>query len=108
MIYCSGQIPADAQGNLVEGSIADKTRASCEGLKNVIEAAGSSLEKVVKVCFSSSLLFWSTPTLASWCFALLTLASWLAGLGPSRLSLQKGQADRGLGFPGILEKGWEG
>ncbi|KAK8205573.1 hypothetical protein M8818_004946 [Zalaria obscura] len=49
VIYCSGQIPADAQGNLVEGSIADKTRASCEGLKNVIEAAGSSLEKVVKV-----------------------------------------------------------
>jgi protein pelota len=45
----SGQIPADAAGNLIEGSIADKTEACIEGLKNILEAAGSSLERVVKV-----------------------------------------------------------
>ncbi|SMQ45005.1 unnamed protein product [Zymoseptoria tritici ST99CH_3D7] len=48
-IYVSGQIPADAQGNLVEGSIAEKTTVCIEGLKNVLEAAGSSLSKVLKV-----------------------------------------------------------
>ncbi|KAJ9625542.1 hypothetical protein H2203_004299 [Taxawa tesnikishii (nom. ined.)] len=47
-IYVSGQIPADAQGNLTEGSIADKTKVSCEGAKAILEEAGSSLEKVVK------------------------------------------------------------
>lgn len=48
-IFVSGQIPADGQGNLVEGSIADKTRASCEGLKAILEEAGSSIGKCVKV-----------------------------------------------------------
>ncbi|QIW98472.1 hypothetical protein AMS68_003990 [Peltaster fructicola] len=48
-IYVSGQIPADAQGNLVEGSIADKTKASCESLKAILEDAGSSLDRVIKV-----------------------------------------------------------
>ncbi|KAF1351206.1 YjgF/Yer057p/UK114 family [Delphinella strobiligena] len=47
-IFVSGQIPADKNGNLVEGSIADKTKASCEGMKAILEEAGSSLSKVVK------------------------------------------------------------
>ena len=45
-----GQIPADAAGKLVEGSIADKTTACCEGMKNILEAAGSSITRTVKVC----------------------------------------------------------
>lgn len=48
-IYVSGQIPADKDGNLVEGSISDKTKASCEGMKAILEEAGSSLSKVIKV-----------------------------------------------------------
>ncbi|KAI0017251.1 YjgF-like protein [Xylariomycetidae sp. FL0641] len=48
-IYCSGQIPCDAQGNLVEGTIGQKTAACCENLKAVLTAAGSSMQKVVKV-----------------------------------------------------------
>ena len=48
-IFVSGQIPAKASGELVEGSIADKTAACCEGLKNILEDAGSSISKVVKV-----------------------------------------------------------
>lgn len=48
-IFVSGQIPADAQGNLVEGTIAEKTTVCCEGMKNILEAAGSSLARVVKV-----------------------------------------------------------
>lgn len=58
-IFVSGQIPADAAGNLVEGSIADKTTACCEGMKNILEDAGSAITKTIKVrdsFFLSSLL----------------------------------------------------
>jgi enamine deaminase RidA (YjgF/YER057c/UK114 family) len=48
-IYCSGQIPCDAEGNLVEGTIQQKTAACISNLKAVLEEAGSSIEKVVKV-----------------------------------------------------------
>ncbi|KAK3906850.1 Endoribonuclease L-PSP-domain-containing protein [Staphylotrichum tortipilum] len=48
-IYCSGQIPCDAQGNLIEGTIQEKTAACIANLKAVLEEAGSSIEKVVKV-----------------------------------------------------------
>ncbi|KAF2481185.1 Endoribonuclease L-PSP/chorismate mutase-like protein [Neohortaea acidophila] len=47
-IFVSGQIPADASGKLVEGSIADKTKASCESVKAILEAAGSSIDRVIK------------------------------------------------------------
>ncbi|KAM7187142.1 Endoribonuclease L-PSP domain containing protein [Rhypophila sp. PSN 637] len=48
-IYCSGQIPWDRDGNLVEGTIQEKTAACISSLKVVLEEAGSSIEKVVKV-----------------------------------------------------------
>jgi len=48
-IYTAGQIPIDPQsGNLIAGGIAEQTRQVLENLKAVLEAAGSSLEKVVK------------------------------------------------------------
>jgi hypothetical protein len=48
-IFVSGQIPAKPDGTLLEGSIADKTALCCEGLKHILEAAGSSFEKITKV-----------------------------------------------------------
>ncbi|KAK4231453.1 YjgF-like protein [Podospora fimiseda] len=48
-IYCSGQIPCDAEGNLVEGTIQQKTAACIANIKAVLEEASSSIEKVVKV-----------------------------------------------------------
>jgi 2-iminobutanoate/2-iminopropanoate deaminase len=48
-VYASGQIPLDPKtGNLVEGDIAVQTRQVMKNLKAVIEAAGSSFERVVK------------------------------------------------------------
>lgn len=48
-VFTSGQIPIDpATGNLVEGGIEEQTKRVCENLKAVLEAAGTSLEKVVK------------------------------------------------------------
>ncbi|KAI1637369.1 Endoribonuclease L-PSP-domain-containing protein [Biscogniauxia mediterranea] len=48
-IYCSGQIPCDASGNLVEGTIGEKTAACINNLRAVLLAAGTSIQKVVKV-----------------------------------------------------------
>lgn len=53
MLFTSGQIPIDpSTGNLVEGGIEEQTKRVCENLKAVLEAAGTSLDKVVKTnCF---------------------------------------------------------
>lgn len=49
MVYCSGFVPTDpATGKLVEGDIEVQTDRVFQNLKAVLEAAGSSLEKVVK------------------------------------------------------------
>ena len=49
MVFVSGQLALEpATGNLVTGDIKSETRQAMENLKNVLEAAGGSLEKVVK------------------------------------------------------------
>lgn len=48
-VYCSGQIPLDpVTGQLVEGGIAEQTVRVLENLKAVLEAAGSSFDRVLK------------------------------------------------------------
>lgn len=48
IFYSSGQIPLTAMGELVEGDIVAQTNQVFENLKAVLEAAGSSLNRVVK------------------------------------------------------------
>ena len=49
-VFASGQLGRDVtSGNLVSGGIAAETRQVCENLKAILEAAGSSLDRVVKV-----------------------------------------------------------
>lgn len=48
-VFCSGQLGLDpATGDLVAADVELQTRQSLTNLKNVLEAAGSGLEKVVK------------------------------------------------------------
>ena len=53
MLYTSGQIPVDpATGNVVEGGIEAQATQVMKNLAAVLEAAGTSFEKVVKTtCF---------------------------------------------------------
>jgi 2-iminobutanoate/2-iminopropanoate deaminase len=49
-VFASGQLGLDvATGKLAPGGIAAETRQVCENLRSILEAAGSSLDKVVKV-----------------------------------------------------------
>lgn len=49
-VFASGQLGMDPKtGRLAAGGIKAETRQVCENLKAILEAAGSSLEKVAKV-----------------------------------------------------------
>ena len=49
VVYASGQIPLDpATGEKVEGEIEDEARQVLANLKAVLEAGGSSMDRVVK------------------------------------------------------------
>ena len=49
LVFASGQIPLDpASGQIVEGDIAQQTERVLNNLKAVLEAAGTSLDRVVK------------------------------------------------------------
>lgn len=49
LVFVSGQLALDpATGNLVQDDIKAETRQAMNNLKNILEAAGSSLDKVVK------------------------------------------------------------
>jgi len=48
-VWCSGQIPLDpSTGQLVQGEIEDETRQVLSNLRAVLDAAGSSLDRVVR------------------------------------------------------------
>jgi len=56
MLFTSGQIPLLPNGELLEGDIDAQTRQVLTNLQAVLEAAGSSLEQVVKcTCFLSDM-----------------------------------------------------
>ncbi|KAF5715805.1 endoribonuclease L-PSP [Fusarium globosum] len=48
-VFCSGQLPKDIDGQLVGGTVQDRTRQCIRNLQHVLEAAGSSLDDVVEV-----------------------------------------------------------
>ena len=57
MLFTSGQIAINPQSNNVEAStIEEQTIQVCENLKAVVEAAGTTMDKVVKTtCFLSDI-----------------------------------------------------
>lgn len=52
LVYTSGQIPVDPENGQIPEGIEAQTHRSCQNVKAVLEAGGSSLEKVFKTtCF---------------------------------------------------------
>jgi 2-iminobutanoate/2-iminopropanoate deaminase len=48
-VWTAGQIANDADGNLIDGDIAEQTRRTLENVRACLEAAGCTLDDVVKV-----------------------------------------------------------
>ncbi len=48
MLYLSGQIGTDSTGNLVKGGVEAETRQTLLNIKKVVEANGSTMDRVVK------------------------------------------------------------
>lgn len=49
LVFTAGQIPLNLSGEMIDGTIKDKTKQCFENLKAVLAEAGSSLDKVIKV-----------------------------------------------------------
>jgi 2-iminobutanoate/2-iminopropanoate deaminase len=88
-IYASGQIPLDpSTGNLVEGNIAVQTRRVMENLKAVLNAAGSSLERVVKTTVF-------LKNIADFAAMNEVYAHYLSNVKPARSTLAVAELPRG-------------
>jgi len=48
LVFVSGQVGVDPGGNMVEGGIAEQTEQVMKNLSAILEAAGTSLQSVVK------------------------------------------------------------
>ncbi|TVQ32202.1 MAG: RidA family protein [Geminicoccaceae bacterium] len=47
-VFTSGQVPADDQGNIVNGGIEDQTRAVMRRIEAILKEAGCGFEDVIK------------------------------------------------------------
>ncbi len=48
MVFCSGQIPVDPETGTIAATVEEQAEQALKNLKNLIEASGSSIDKVVK------------------------------------------------------------
>lgn len=49
LVYTAGQVPIDpAIGKLIEGGVAEQTRQALNNVKAILEAAGTSIDRVIK------------------------------------------------------------
>lgn len=56
-VFCSGQIPVDPNTSQIEGkTVAEQTHQSCKNVAALLEAAGTSIDKVIKTtCFLANI-----------------------------------------------------
>ena len=60
LVFSSGQIPVDPETGAIPEGIALQAHQSCKNVAAVLEAAGSSLEKVVKTtCFLQDMAYFA-------------------------------------------------
>ena len=90
LVFVSGQIPLDpATGKLVEGTIAAQTDRVMQNLKGILEAAGSSLDKVVRTTvFLTDLNDFEELNRA--------YGTWFTGDPPARATVQVSRLPKGV------------
>lgn len=56
-VFCSGQIPVDPNTSQIEGkTVAEQTHQSCKNVAALLQAAGTSIDKVIKTtCFLANI-----------------------------------------------------
>ncbi len=91
-VFCSGQIPANpATGELITGSITEQTKQALSNVKGVIEAAGSSMDKVVKVTvFLKDMNDFSEMN--------AEYAKWFTGTPPARAAVEVARLPKDVGI----------
>lgn len=88
-VFTAGQIPIDPKtGNIVEGGIAAQTRRVLENLKGVLEASGSSLDRVVKATVF-------LKNMADFAAMNEVYAEYLGGSKPARSTVAVAELPRG-------------
>lgn len=88
-VFTAGQIPLDPKtGNMIEGGIAIQTRQVLENLKGVLEASGSSLDKVVKATVF-------LKNIADFAAMNEVYAEYLGGSKPARSTVAVAELPRG-------------
>ena len=77
LVFVSGQLGIDPGGNLVEGGIAEQTEQVMQNLSAILEAAGTSLENVVKATiFLADLGDFQMILISSVATLIFAAASW--------------------------------
>jgi 2-iminobutanoate/2-iminopropanoate deaminase len=56
VLYCSGQIPLDAAGELLSGTLGEETTRCLENLEAVCQAAGTTLARALRLTVYSTQL----------------------------------------------------
>jgi 2-iminobutanoate/2-iminopropanoate deaminase len=88
-IYTAGQVPIDPKtGNFVEGDITAQTRQVLENLKAVLEAGGSSLDRVIKATVF-------LENMADFAAMNEIYAEYLGGAKPARSTVAVAELPRG-------------
>jgi 2-iminobutanoate/2-iminopropanoate deaminase len=89
LIYTAGQIPIDPKtGNFVEGDITAQTRQVLENLKAVLEAGGSSFDRVIKATVF-------LKNMADFAAMNEIYAEYLGGAKPARSTVAVSELPRG-------------
>jgi 2-iminobutanoate/2-iminopropanoate deaminase len=87
LLFVSGQISLDAEGNKVQGGATKETEQALENLKHVIEAAGANMDQVVKTTVYMT-------DLADFKFMNQVYERYFTGVAPARSTVQVAKLPR--------------
>ena len=91
-VFFSGQIPLDpATGDLVEGDIAAQARRAFDNLKAVCEAAGGSMDDIVRVGLYLT-------DLSQFAQVIAVMGEYFAQPYPARSTIEVSALPKGAGF----------